>query len=75
MRQLSNHLRCSRSAAEGEALARESVALLEQLASTRTPGRELALAYSNLASLCMNSEDAEGAALFWVPRARTRAAA
>jgi DNA-binding CsgD family transcriptional regulator len=66
MRQLSNHLRCSQSAAEGEELGRQSVTLLEQVSPTPapTPSRELVLAYSNLASLCMNADDAEGTAVF-----------
>ena len=66
MRELSNHFRCSRSAAEGLEMARQSVRLLEQLSPTlgAARSRELALAYSNLARLCMYGEDPEGTAVF-----------
>jgi DNA-binding CsgD family transcriptional regulator len=58
LRQLSHHLRCTGQADDAEAIGHRSVAVLEQLA----PGRELALAYSNGASISMNADDAVAAA-------------
>ena len=61
LRQLSSHLRCAGYTAD-EALAagRRAVTLLEQL----PPGRELALAYCNLAMLALNADDGEDTAAF-----------
>jgi DNA-binding CsgD family transcriptional regulator/tetratricopeptide (TPR) repeat protein len=52
------------STAEAEDVARDAVSLLEQL----PPGRELAMAYSVLASRCMNADDFPEA-LTWGQRA------
>jgi DNA-binding CsgD family transcriptional regulator/tetratricopeptide (TPR) repeat protein len=60
LRQLSYHLRCTGHAQEAVAVGKRSIALLEQLA----PGRELALAYGNVASLSMNVEDADETVAF-----------
>jgi DNA-binding CsgD family transcriptional regulator len=57
LRELSYHLRCTGNAGEAERVGMQAVALLEQL----PPGRELALAYGNIAMLRLNVEDAEGA--------------
>jgi DNA-binding CsgD family transcriptional regulator len=64
LRSLANQLWCPGRRAEAELAAGEAVALLEQL----PPGRELAMAYSELSRLCMNADDAEGA-LAWGGRA------
>jgi DNA-binding CsgD family transcriptional regulator/tetratricopeptide (TPR) repeat protein len=64
LEQLSNVLWCPGRVAEARDAALQSVALLE----LGTPGRELAMAYSRLAQLCMDSEDADGAAA-WGARA------
>jgi DNA-binding CsgD family transcriptional regulator/tetratricopeptide (TPR) repeat protein len=64
LEQLSNVLWCPGRVAEAREAALQSVALLE----LGTPGRELAMAYSRLAQLCMDSEDADGAAA-WGGRA------
>jgi DNA-binding CsgD family transcriptional regulator/type II secretory pathway predicted ATPase ExeA len=57
MRRLSDVLFCPGDrCAEAQQLALEAVTVLEGLAS----GRELGLAEANMASLCMNREDAEG---------------
>ena len=61
MRQLSHHLRCTGlpgGAAESDAIGRCSVALLEH--PSLPAGRELAMAYSNVAVLCLNADDAQG---------------
>jgi len=55
---------CPGRVAEAESAGREAVALLEAL----PPGRELGLAYCNLARLCVCADDAEGAIL-WGTRA------
>ncbi|HEY4659014.1 MAG TPA: LuxR C-terminal-related transcriptional regulator, partial [Gemmatimonadaceae bacterium] len=64
LRSLSAILWCPGRIAEAEQAGREAVARLEQL----PPGRELAMAYSNVSSLCMNAGDAEGT-LVWGTRA------
>jgi DNA-binding NarL/FixJ family response regulator len=65
MRRLSDVLFCPGDrCAEAERLGREAVTVLEGLSS----GRELGLAYANMASLCMNREDADGTAA-WGARA------
>ncbi len=64
LRSLSNILWCPGRIAEAEQAGQEAVARLEQL----PPGRELAMAYSNVSSLCMNAGDAEGT-LLWGRRA------
>jgi ATP/maltotriose-dependent transcriptional regulator MalT len=57
MRRLSDVLFCPGDrCAEAQQLALEAVTVLEGLAG----GRELGLAYANMASLCMNREDADG---------------
>ena len=56
LRALSRMLWCVGRIPEAEARAREAVALLEQFPA----GRELAMAYSAMSSVCMNAEDAEG---------------
>ncbi len=55
---------CNGNTAEAEKAGRQAVALLERL----PPGRELALAYSNLSQLFLNAEDAEGT-VAWATRA------
>lgn len=60
LRELSHHMRCTGQALQAEEVGRSAVALLEQL----PPGRELALAYANLASLRLNADDADGARVF-----------
>jgi DNA-binding CsgD family transcriptional regulator/tetratricopeptide (TPR) repeat protein len=55
LRGLSDILWCPGRTAEAEQAGREAVAVLKRL----PPGRELAMAYSNLSQLCMNVEDAE----------------
>jgi ATP/maltotriose-dependent transcriptional regulator MalT len=55
LRGLSDILWCPGRTAESEQAGREAVVVLERLA----PGRELAMAYSNLSQLRMNAEDAE----------------
>ena len=61
LRQHSSHLRCTgHPVDEAQAAGWQAVTLLEGL----TPGRELALAYCNLASLALNADDAEGVERF-----------
>lgn len=64
LRKLSRLLWCTGRIAEAEKVGRDAVALLEQFPA----GRELAMACSNISSLCMNAEDAEGA-INWGSRA------
>jgi len=64
LRALSRVLWCTGRISASEKRAREAVALLEQL----PVGRELAMAYSAMSSVCMNGEDAEGT-LAWGARA------
>src|SRR5262249_52446461 len=55
--QLSHHMRCTgQRATDALDVGHQAVAMLEQL----PPGRELAMAYGNVAFLCMNAEDAVG---------------
>ena len=61
---LSRRYWCAATKAAAEQAGREAVALLEGL----PPGRELALAYSNLSQLAMNAEDAV-ATVAWATRA------
>jgi DNA-binding CsgD family transcriptional regulator/tetratricopeptide (TPR) repeat protein len=61
---LSQILWCPGRTADSERAAREAVASLESLPE----GRELASAYAHLSSVCMNAEDADGAAA-WAERA------
>lgn len=56
LRALSRILWCSGRIVDADRRAREAVELLEQF----PPGRELAMAYSAMSSVCMNAEDAEG---------------
>jgi len=56
LRALSSILWCPGQPEEAEAAGRDAVAVLEPLG----PGRELAMAYANMASLAMNYEDAAG---------------
>jgi ATP/maltotriose-dependent transcriptional regulator MalT len=63
LRALSRILWCPGRTAESERAARDAVALLERLA----PGRELAMAYTNLSQVCMNAETGDAAA--WGHRA------
>jgi DNA-binding CsgD family transcriptional regulator/tetratricopeptide (TPR) repeat protein len=58
LRALSNILWCPGRAEEAQRAGRDAVAVLEPLG----PGRELAMAYANMASLAMNDEDAGGTA-------------
>jgi len=53
---LARRIWCAGRTAEAEEACRDALALLEQL----PPGRERAMAYATLSSLCMNNEDAEG---------------
>ena len=64
LRMLSRVHWCTGRIADAADAGRQAVALLEQL----PPGHELAMAYSNMASICMNREDAEGTAR-WGARA------
>ncbi len=64
LRAFSRLLWCAGRIAEAEPPGREAVALLEQF----PPSRELAMAYSNISSLYMNAEDAEGT-VAWASRA------
>ena len=64
LRKLARLLWCTGRIAEAEKAGRDAVALLEQF----PPGRELAMAYSNLSSLCMNAENADGT-IAWGSRA------
>jgi DNA-binding CsgD family transcriptional regulator len=64
LRKLSRLLWCTGRIAEAEKAGRDAVALLEQF----PPARELAMSYSNISSLCMNAEDAEGV-MVWGSRA------
>ena len=66
---LSQILWCPGRLAESAREAREAVALLEQVPA----GRDLASAYANLSQVCMNAEDADGAAA-WAERALELAA-
>jgi DNA-binding CsgD family transcriptional regulator len=61
---LSQILWCPGRIAESERVAREAVTLLQQ----EPGGRELAYAYANLSQVCMNADDADGAAE-WAERA------
>jgi DNA-binding CsgD family transcriptional regulator len=47
---------CPGSVTDAEPAARQSIALLEEF----PPGSELAMAYANLAAICMNGEDVAG---------------
>lgn len=60
LRELSYHLRCTGHAGEAEEVGMRAVALLEQV----PPGRELAMAYANIAMLRLNVDDADGAVVF-----------
>ena len=60
LRELSYHLRCTRHAREAEEVGMQAVALLEQA----PPGRELAMAYANVAMLRLNVEDADSTVVF-----------
>jgi DNA-binding CsgD family transcriptional regulator len=60
MRIMSSHMWCLARIGESEKVAIESVALLEQ----HSPTRELAMAYSAVASLSMNADDAAGTTTF-----------
>ena len=64
IRRLARLLWCTGRIADAEKAGRDAVALLEQF----PPGRALAMAYSNISSLYMNAEDAEGA-MVWGSRA------
>jgi DNA-binding CsgD family transcriptional regulator/tetratricopeptide (TPR) repeat protein len=64
LRSLSSLLWCPGQVAEAERAGRQAVTLLERLA----PGRELAMAYSNLSTLSQDAEDIE-AAVDWGTRA------
>lgn len=64
LRALSRVLWCTGRILDSEQRAREAVGILEQL----PPGRELAMAYSAMSSVCMNAEDTEGT-LAWGARA------
>jgi DNA-binding CsgD family transcriptional regulator/tetratricopeptide (TPR) repeat protein len=64
LRSLSATLWCPGRIAEAEQAGHEAVARLEQLPA----GHELAMAYANAASLCMNAADAEGTRI-WSTRA------
>ena len=64
LRMLSNILWCPGHIADAEQAGREAVAVLEQL----PPGRELAMAYSNLGSVHKDAYDLEGT-LGWSTRA------
>jgi DNA-binding CsgD family transcriptional regulator/tetratricopeptide (TPR) repeat protein len=64
LRSLSSLLWCPGQVAEAEKAGRQAVNLLERLA----PGRELAMAYSNLSTLSQDAEDIE-AAVDWGGRA------
>lgn len=61
---LSRRLWCAGRKPQATAAVTEGVVVLEQLA----PGRELAMAYSAMSSLCMNGEDREGTVV-WGERA------
>ncbi|HEY8322972.1 MAG TPA: AAA family ATPase [Ktedonobacterales bacterium] len=54
MRELSSHLRCIGLVEQAQEMGEQAVKLLEQM----TPGRELAMAYANLACLGLNADDA-----------------
>ncbi|HEX6796213.1 MAG TPA: AAA family ATPase [Ktedonobacterales bacterium] len=60
LRELSHYLRCYGHTAEGEKVGFQAVALLEQLPH----GRELAMAYAQIAMIRMNAHDADGAIAF-----------
>ncbi len=64
LRALSRILWCTGRIVEAERRALEAVARLEPLG----PSRELAMAYSQMSSVCMNAEDADGT-LSWGARA------
>jgi len=64
LRVLSRLLWCAGRPEEAEKAGREALALLERFPHSR----ELAMAYSNLSSLCMNAEDPEGT-IAWGARA------
>jgi DNA-binding CsgD family transcriptional regulator len=59
---LAHHLRCTGQASEADAVARRAVSLLEHASLPR--GRELAMAYSSVANMCLNADDAEGTIIF-----------
>lgn len=54
MRELSAHLRCIGLVEQAQEVGEQAVRLLERM----TPGRELAMAYANLACLGLNADDA-----------------
>ncbi|HEY7781132.1 MAG TPA: AAA family ATPase [Ktedonobacterales bacterium] len=56
LRELSHHLRCTGHTEEAGAVGLRAADLLERL----PPGRELAMAYANVACLRMNDDDAAG---------------
>jgi DNA-binding CsgD family transcriptional regulator len=58
LRQLSRVHWCTGRITEATDAGRQAVALLQQY----PPGRELAMAYSQMSMICMNAEDAEGTA-------------
>lgn len=58
--EVSSHARCLGSADEAEAVGWRAVTLLEQA----PPGRELAMAYANIASLRLNADDVAAATEF-----------
>jgi DNA-binding CsgD family transcriptional regulator len=60
MRELSSHLRCIGLVEQAQQMGEQAVRLLEQM----TPGRELAMAYANLACLGLNADDAAVVVLF-----------
>jgi len=64
LRMLSRVHWCTGRIADAAEAGRRAVALLEQV----PPEHELAMAYSNMSSICMNAEDAEGTAR-WGARA------
>jgi DNA-binding CsgD family transcriptional regulator len=57
LEQLANVLWCPGRVVEARDAAQQAVVVLEQIA----PSRELAMAYSRMAQLCMDAEDTEGA--------------
>lgn len=60
LREVAHYLRCGGQADAGREVALQAVALLEQL----PPGRELALAYAQVAMIHMNASDAGGTEAF-----------
>lgn len=63
LRALSSHMFCIARTAEAEKVARQSLAVFEQM-SMPAPIRHLAMAYGGIASLCMNADDRDGATAF-----------